>query len=360
MAVKPKRQNKKANIPKKLLQKKSNRFNAVFALLIVAVIALLGFIILSSQAATLTSGVKPVTPYTSFYWQLSGITKENALDAEPNPKKIYDIDLFDNDTNLIGRLKAKGISVICYFSAGTSEDWRSDFSQFKAADKGNPLDDWAGELQLDTRSANVRRVMTERLNLAKSKGCDGVEPDNIDSYTNNPGFPLTANTATDYVGFLINEAHSRNLSIGMKNMGDLVSKNLPNGKKLYEGFDWALVEQCYQYNECDAFTPFTSSGKAVFIVEYQGKTDTWASSNQCKDAAKNNFDTYRMNLALDGKTRVPCRTGVGQTTTVSPTSTSTITPTTTITPTSTTTPSNTVTPTPSVTPGTCNPGMKKC
>ncbi|MFP3534108.1 endo alpha-1,4 polygalactosaminidase, partial [Burkholderia sp. SIMBA_042] len=89
-------------------------------------------------------------------------------------------------------LKSQGKRVVCYFSAGSSENWRSDYSQFTAADQGNPLDGWAGERWLDTRSANVRRIMTARMDLAKSKGCDGIDPDNVDGYTNNPGLPLTA------------------------------------------------------------------------------------------------------------------------------------------------------------------------
>jgi hypothetical protein len=35
---------------------------------------------------------------------------------------------------------------------------------------------------LDLGSENVRRVMKSRVNLAKSKECDGVDPDNVDAY----------------------------------------------------------------------------------------------------------------------------------------------------------------------------------
>ena len=33
-------------------------------------------------------------------------------------------------------------------------------------------------------------------------------------------------------------------------------------------FDWALNEQCFQYDECARLEPFTRAGKAVFQVEY--------------------------------------------------------------------------------------------
>ena len=75
-----------------------------------------------------------------------------------------------------------GKKVICYFSAGSYEDWRPDASEFKKEDLGRDLDGWPGEKWLDLDSENVRRVMKGRVELAKEKGCDGVDPDNVDGY----------------------------------------------------------------------------------------------------------------------------------------------------------------------------------
>jgi hypothetical protein len=41
--------------------------------------------------------------------------------------------------------------------------------------------------------------MSTRLALASSKGCDGVDPDNVDGYDNDSGFDLTPSTALDYL-----------------------------------------------------------------------------------------------------------------------------------------------------------------
>lgn len=60
---------------------------------------------------------------------------------------------------------------------------------------------------LDVRSANVHEVMISRLDLARQKGCDGVEPDNMDGYTNNSGFSLSANDQLAYIiGLSITES----------------------------------------------------------------------------------------------------------------------------------------------------------
>ncbi|KAL8784318.1 MAG: hypothetical protein Q9213_004027, partial [Squamulea squamosa] len=134
--------------------------------------------------------------------------------------EIFDIDLFDNAAATIADLHSEDRKVICYFSAGSYEEWRPDEGRFEKSDKGNPLVDWEGESWLDTNSKNVKSIMLERLDLAAKKGCDGVDPDNVDAYNNDNGLGLTTKDAEDFVNFLANEAHNRNLSIGLKNAGD--------------------------------------------------------------------------------------------------------------------------------------------
>ena len=231
----------------------------------------------------------------TWQWQLSG-TIDTSVDA-----KVYDIDLFDTPAATISALKAAGRRVVCYFSAGSSENWRSDFSRFAAADMGNSLDGWAGERWLDTRSANVREIMKSRLDLAVSRGCDGVEPDNVDGYTNGPGFPLTAATQVDYNRFLATEAHSRGLAIALKNAVDLLSQLEPD-------FDFAINEQCNQYSECGGYSVFTSKGKPVFNAEYKSlwKTDATARASLCAASKAANIRTLVLPLSLNGSLRYSC------------------------------------------------------
>ena len=69
------------------------------------------------------------TPGTSWQWQLSG-SIDDSLDVA-----MYDVDLFDAPTAVIERLHARGIKVICYFSAGSFESWRPDAA---ATARGRP------------------------------------------------------------------------------------------------------------------------------------------------------------------------------------------------------------------------------
>lgn len=194
-------------------------------------------------------------PGTTWQWQLVG-----ALDTRFEVE-AYDIDLFDNEAQAVADLQAQGRAVICYFSAGSFEDWRPDADAFPPAALGEPLDGWPGERWLDVRDETIRDIMRARLDLAVERGCDAVEPDNVDGYINDSGFPLTASDQLDYNRFLAEEAHARELSVGLKN-------DLEQIPELVDDFDWALDEECLAWDECALLQPFLDAGKAVFHVEY--------------------------------------------------------------------------------------------
>ena len=97
----------------------------------------------------------------------------------PDNADIFDVDLFDTPKELIQSLQKRGKKVICYFSAGGSESWRPDFSSIQEKDKGLQLPGWARENWLDIRSPDVFEVMKKRIEMAATKGCDGIDPDNI-------------------------------------------------------------------------------------------------------------------------------------------------------------------------------------
>jgi hypothetical protein len=229
------------------------------------------------------------SPGTSWQWQLSGQI-DTSLDVQ-----MYDIDLFDAPQDTIDQLHADGRVVICYFSAGSWEDWRADADDFPPEVLGNDLDGWEGEKWLDIRQLEVLGpIMAARLDLAAQKDCDGVEPDNVDGYTNDTGFPLTGQDQLNYNIWLSEQAHARGLSIGLKNDLDQIGALLPY-------FDWALNEECFTYTECDLLTPFVQANKAVFGVEYELE-----SSQFCPQANALNFDFLKKNWGLDAW-RESCR-----------------------------------------------------
>lgn len=101
--------------------------------------------------------------------------------------EVYDIDAVDNSYETISLLQKMGKKVICYFSAGTYEDWRHDKDDFDEEDIGNPLDEWEGERWLNVSSPRVHDIMKKRIHDAWAVGCDAIDPDNVDGYVSLPG-----------------------------------------------------------------------------------------------------------------------------------------------------------------------------
>lgn len=224
-----------------------------------------------------------VTPGNTWQIQLQGVLN-TSYDAD-----IYDIDLFDVSAEQIATLHADGKSVICYFSAGSYEDWRSDAGDFPAEVLGNALEGWAGENWLDVSNTDaLMPIMETRMDIAVQKGCDAVDPDNVDGYTNNTGFPLTYADQLAYNILLAESAHERGLAVGLKN-------DLNQIADLVGYFDFAINEQCFYYNECDLLLPFINKNKAVFGIEYELTADEF-----CADSIDYGFSTLLMDYDLDG------------------------------------------------------------
>ncbi len=236
---------------------------------------------------------------TTWQWQLQPNAEGNintAYDVE-----VYDIDLFDTPDSVIADLHAQGRKVIAYFSAGTYEPFRSDAGEFQPSDIGNTLEDFADERWLDVRSENVRQIMLARLDHAAARGFDGVEPDNVDGYTNDSGFPLTAADQLAFNRFIANEAHERNLSVGLKNDLDQITE-------LVQYFDFSVNEQCHEFDECDRLAPFVEAGKPVLSAEYAARfVNLPVIRNQmCAESLNQGLRTLVLPLDLDDSFRFSC------------------------------------------------------
>jgi hypothetical protein len=219
-------------------------------------------------------------------WQLTGMPVDLSVEGD-----MYDIDLFENEASVITALHEQGRKVICYLSVGSREDWRPHADRFPASVIGNDYEGWPGENWLDIRQIDLLApIMRARLDLCKEKGFDGIEPDNIDGYTNDTGFPLTYEDQLKYNLWLAEEAHARGLSIGLKNDSEQAADLLPN-------YDWALTEDCFAGGWCKDMLPFIEMGKPVFAAEY---TDTGVTLEQlCQEAKPLNFSLILKNRDLD-------------------------------------------------------------
>jgi hypothetical protein len=216
----------------------------------------------SPSPSPVASWWKP-TPGLTIHIQFAG-----TMDYSKNVS-AYDVDVYDTPVEKITALKARGVKVICYFSGGSYEDWRSDAKDFPTSVLGKDMAGWPGEKWLDVRQVSLLMpIMKKRMELAKSKGCDAVDPDNMDGYTNDTGWQGTITYAHQlaYNKAIADQAHALGLSVGLKN-------DLEQIKDLSDLYDFGINESCMDYNECDYLKGFTvDKNKAVFAIDYNGKS----------------------------------------------------------------------------------------
>ncbi|GCD38258.1 endo alpha-1,4 polygalactosaminidase [Streptomyces chrestomyceticus JCM 4735] len=195
-------------------------------------------------------------PGVDWQWQLTG-KLDLSVDAP-----VYDIDGFREKAATVADLHKRGRKAICYISVGAYEDFRPDASRFPKDVIGEE-NGWEGEKWLDIRRLDVLRpLMAKRFDMCREKGFDAVEPDNVDGYKNDTGFDLEAADQLAFNRMIAKLAHDRGMSVGLKNDLDQIPQ-------LVGDFDFAVNEQCAQYDECAKMTPFIKAGKAVFHVEYE-------------------------------------------------------------------------------------------
>lgn len=239
---------------------------------------------------------------TTFYWDLANAPPDNSKDVG-----AYDIDGWNNSAQEVAALHARGIKVVCYMDAGTYEPGRPDSGTFPSSSKGSAVAGWPGELWLDVRPsgpnyAALQAIMQARFQTCRDKGFDGVEPDNLDSYLNSPGFPTTAADQLAYNQWLATTAHGLGLAVFQKNDLDQVPALQPY-------FDGILDEECNKYSECAALAPYVAAGKPAWNAEY--RDDGESTSSFCSKDVATGIVGALFALGLDGSVFEPCPNDVG-------------------------------------------------
>ncbi|KAK4191038.1 glycoside hydrolase superfamily [Podospora australis] len=260
-------------------------------------------------AATATSSPSPA-PIPSAIWEPKAGTSwqiilNSVLDIDPESPsvepdvEVYDIDMFmHQNTQVIPSLHKLGKKVICYFSAGSYEPNRPDSDRFPQKDMGRVLDGWPDEKWINISSPAILQIMAGRVEIASRMGCDGIDPDNVDGYQNDNDLDLTSLDSIGLMTFLADEAHKRNMSIGLKNAGDIVKTMLPR-------MQFAVNEQCAEYKACSIFSPFVRADKPVFHIEYPDgapfRIGATEKDESCNAPGAKDFSTVLKSLDLSGE-----------------------------------------------------------
>ncbi|MFB7778400.1 endo alpha-1,4 polygalactosaminidase [Streptomyces bauhiniae] len=162
---------------------------------------------------------------------------------------------------------AEGLYNVCYVNAFQAQpqergDWPAGLLLRDRAGRVVIDEDWDEPL-LDIGTPAERERIADRVNRwtdgCADKGYDAVEFDNYDSYTRSRHL-LTPADALAFMRLLTRHAHTRRLAVGQKNTPELA------GKRESAGLDFAVAEECGQYDECGTYA--RAYDDRVLDIEY--------------------------------------------------------------------------------------------
>lgn len=162
---------------------------------------------------------------------------------------------------------ADGLYSICYvngFQTQPGAEWPDALLLHDASGSVVVDPDWPDERILDISTAENRaaiaRILAPTVQGCAARGFQGVEFDNLDSYTRSNGAFGVAD-AEAFAKLLVGLAHRSNLAAGQKN-----TPELGNRGRTDIGFDFAVAEECRRFDECATYTD--AYGPHVIDIEY--------------------------------------------------------------------------------------------
>src|ERR1700709_294026 len=253
------------------------------SLLLVVCVALLAL------PATAAARWHPKPTTAAWQWELQG-----KFELTPGVS-VFEIDGFEYPAADVKAIHGQGAKAICYLDVGSWEEYRPDASKVPKSSLGARYEGYPEERWLDIAPPKkFAPIIEQRIALCARKGFDAVEPDNINGWENKTGFPLTGAEQLTYNRWIARTVHKAGMSVALKNDSRQV-------KQLVGAFDFAVVEECFQYEECDLYKPFIEAGKAVFEAEYELPT-----SKFCTEAEALGFASIRKGLELFAQPWEPC------------------------------------------------------
>ncbi|WP_367323324.1 endo alpha-1,4 polygalactosaminidase [Streptomyces sp. HUAS ZL42] len=165
---------------------------------------------------------------------------------------------------------APGVYNICNLNAFQAQedaegDWDSDLLLRDANGDVVYDRDWNEavlDISTDAKRQRIAAQVNSWIDECAAKGYKAVEPDNYDTFTRFPAY-LDADQAKAFMKLLSAHAHKKGLAIAQKNTLELMPY------RASVGLDFAVVEECGQWDECGEFAEAFDDN--VLVVEYTAK-----------------------------------------------------------------------------------------
>ncbi len=256
-----------------------------------ALTLLLATALLALVPGLATARWQPAPTTAPWQWQLQGKLDLGVAAA------VYDVDGFDTSRAEVRALQRRGRKVVCYLDVGSWETYRPDADRFPRAVIGRKYAGFPDERWLDvSRFELFAAPLAARIAICARKGFDAVEPDNLAAWEpeNKTGFAISRADQLRFNRWIARQVHRRGMAVALKNDGR-------QARQLVGQFDFAIVEECFQYDECGFYKPFVDRGKAVFVAEYELEP-----SQFCPQARALGFSAIRKSYDLFARPWRPC------------------------------------------------------
>jgi hypothetical protein len=234
---------------------------------------------------------QPAPTVEPWQWQLQGKVDTGVKAC------VFDVDGFETPRSTVAALHRRHVEVICYLDVGSWESYRPDRGEFPPSVIGRRYAGFPDERWLDVSRFHLfERPLEQRFSMCARKGFDAVEPDNLAGWEpeNHTGFAISRADQLRFNRWVARQVHRRGMAVALKNDGRQAGR-------LLGAFDFAIVEQCFQYRECGYYRPFVAAGKAVFEAEYERQP-----AQYCETARALDFSAIRKSYGLFARPWEPC------------------------------------------------------
>ena len=175
------------------------------------------------------------------------------------------VDALEDDIGrFVNQIKSKQNQVAGYISAGTGENYRSDFEDLKPYLSPTSWPQWPDEFFVSETTTGILPLMKKRIDKIAAWGADWIEFDNMDwlDEETRQQYNLSATTAeaNAYINALCDHTHAKGMNCMAKNTVD----NFPQ-------FDGVLYESYHDdknWWDTQGTREFLAAGKPVIINHY--------------------------------------------------------------------------------------------
>ena len=151
-------------------------------------------------------------------------------------------------------LHRQGRKAICYLDVGSWESYRPDAGQFPRSVIGNRYEGFPDERWLDIRRFQLlrRAAASAGSRCAPARASTRSSPTTSPAGKTRPAFRSPRADQLRFNRWIARQVHARGMAVALKNDGGQV-------EQLVGSFDFAIVEQCFQYEECGLYKPFVEA-----------------------------------------------------------------------------------------------------